>query len=620
MCYVVDSLLGKMTSPVLLFSYVPANVFLSERTVLLSERGGFTSTKSYLSSQIRLISLTTYDLLTEEERTVYFKIAELKNKLNDRTAEREQILEQKKILQQQLSQLIASHEHVPRSVNLDAVLDPTLPVRPPGVSWKTLRPTRRIAEFVSEESRLLQLEPNAISFDKIIVKWKSLDILRQIILNGFTMPVMDEAGETVIKRYRFHTASAGQLRTDKVQFLAEDAWSRIEPGIMCGLTWDIINHKGGINTSKLMAYLSLPSSATDPFDLDIDRCIVVDDFEAPVTGMMDYIKPDYTIERGVRTVTINHTDGSGMMLPSVSRWNFMIRGPFLKGLLCSFDFLRFCSVNHCEPKLTDVWGQEHDLVAEDIQVIFTKSQLKLWKYYDSWDQYKACFKECDCHFGRTNMEEAYVQNSTTNYQFLQSLVDFPDENLREFIRQTYDRIKTLSTDREHMLHALGADDFSEIPYRNALQIYPELLREAYSRDSLKAIKKRWTLDARSGKIRCKNKRLFAIPDFYAACQFWFLHEREPTGLLQNGEVFARPFMQTDEVDVLRSPHLYFEHALRKVNHDPNIASWFYTNGIYTSCHDLISRILQFDKPICRFTGQPVLQHAANVHMCGVSYL
>lgn len=157
-----------------------------------------------------------------------------------------------------------------------------------------------------------------------------------------------------------------------------------------------------------------------------------------------------------------------------------------------------------------------------------------------------------------------------------------------------------------MLHALGADDFSEIPYRNALQIYPELLREAYSRDSLKAIKKRWTLDARSGKIRCKNKRLFAIPDFYAACQFWFIHEKEPMGLLQNGEVFARPFMQTDEVDVLRSPHLYFEHALRKVNHDPDIASWFYTNGIYTSCHDLISRILQFDKPICRFIGQPVL--------------
>ena len=181
-----------------------------------------------------------------------------------------------------------------------------------------------------------------------------------------------------------------------------------------------------------------------------------------------------------------------------------------------------------------------------------------------------------------------------NYQFLQTLVDFPDEDLKEFVKPTYDRIKTLSTDREHMLHALGADEYSEIPYRKALLMYPELLREPYSRESLKSIKKRWTLDAKSGKIRCKNKRLFAIPDMYAACQFWFLGQKEPEGLLKDGEVFARPFRDVDVVDVLRSPHLFNEHALRTVVHDSDIATWFYTNGVYTSCHDLISRILQFD--------------------------
>lgn len=521
--------------------------------------------------------------------------------MNDSTPDRQEILSQKKIAQEQLSKLIASHKNVPRSVNLDAVLDPTLEERPPGVTWKALRPTRRIAEFVSEESRALGLNPNDITFDKIIVKWKSLDILKQIMLNGFTMQIVDGNGDVITKHYRFQTASAGQLRTDKVQFIAEDAWAKIADRIMCGLTWDSINAHGGVNTSKLMAYLALPSSATDPFDFDIDRCIVIDDFEAPVEGLMDYIKPDYTMERGVKTVVINHTDGSGMMLPCVSRWNFMVRGPWLKGLLCSFDFIRFCQENHCDPIMTDVWGQVHDLVKENIQIIFTKSQLKLWKYYDSWDQYKTFFKQYNCHFGRTNMEEAYIQNTETNYQFIQTLVDFPDDDLKEFVRPTYDRIKTLSNDREHMLHALGADEYSEIPYRKALLMYPELLREAYSRESLKAIKKRWILDARSGKIRCKNKRLFAIPDLYAACQHWFLHQDRPEGLLKDGEVFSRIYQQTDEVDVLRSPHLYFEHAIRKMNHDEEIASWFYTNGIYTSCHDLISRILQFDKPICRFT-------------------
>lgn len=40
--------------------------------------------------------------------------------------------------------------------------------------------------------------------------------------------------------------------------------------------------------------------------------------------------------------------------------------------------------------------------------------------------------------------------------------------------------------------------------------------------------------------------------------------------------------------------LYMEHAVRTIVHDPAIYRWFYTKGIYTSCHDLISRILQFD--------------------------
>ena len=37
-----------------------------------------------------------------------------------------------------------------------------------------------------------------------------------------------------------------------------------------------------------------------------------------------------------------------------------------------------------------------------------------------------------------------------------------------------------------------------------------------------------------------------------------------------------------------------EHAVRSINHDPEVYRWLTTKGVYTSCHDLISRILQFD--------------------------
>lgn len=54
------------------------------------------------------------------------------------------------------------------------------------------------------------LSPDEVTFDKIIVKWKSLDILEQIVMDGFILPILQDNGEVLEKRYRFLTASAGQ--------------------------------------------------------------------------------------------------------------------------------------------------------------------------------------------------------------------------------------------------------------------------------------------------------------------------------------------------------------------------------------------------------------------------
>lgn len=109
-------------------------------------------------------------------------------------------------------------------------------------------------------------------------------------------------------------------------------WEKIRKQLECGMDWDTLNAKGGINVNKLLAYQALPCSATDEWkDVSIDECLVIKDFEAPVTGIMESIYPDYTSEIGERTVNINHTDGIGMMLPSVSVNNFMVRAPWIKG-------------------------------------------------------------------------------------------------------------------------------------------------------------------------------------------------------------------------------------------------------------------------------------------------
>lgn len=573
-----------------------------------------TGKKTYLSQQINLMSLSTNDLFTQQEFDLYKRVISLINDIEQEDALlkadckrdptiRLDLIAQKKNLRAELTKLIAEHSGRPRVVRLSSVLDASKFTDqetgeihwPAGVSWSTLKTSRKIAEFASEESRAMGVGDKQPTFDKIIIKWKSLDVLEQIVKDGFRMPILLDDGSVCIKRYRFATASAGQLRTDKIQAISEDKWEQIEGKLLCGLTFDSINESGGINTNKLLAYIALASSATDPWpEMSIDRCIVIDDFEAPVRGMVDYINNDYTIERGERETIISHTDGCGMMLPCVSRKNFMLRAPWIKGLLCSFDYIRFCRVNGIEPIVKDIYGQEHHLVDEDIQIIFTKSQFKLWKYYKSWDHYKQCFKEYGCCLSRTNFEEDYIADTEISYQMLQTLTDFTDDEIKSFIRRTHNKITGIAKDSRTMLNTLQADVESENTYKRALAIYPELLREAYTRETLKAIKKRWTLDAKSGKIKCENKRLFAIPDMYAACQFWFLGQTCPEGLLKNGEVSCKPYRGREKVACLRSPHLYMEWTVRNVNHDQSVYDWFYTDGIYTSCHDLISKVLQFD--------------------------
>lgn len=80
------------------------------------------------------------------------------------------------------------------------------------------------------------------------------------------------------------------------------------------------------------------------------------------------------------------------MLPSVMTKNTMFRAPWVKGLLGVFDFRKFIEVNDGSPTIKDIYGKEYNIFDDDIRIIFTKSQFKMYKFYDSWDEYKDNFK------------------------------------------------------------------------------------------------------------------------------------------------------------------------------------------------------------------------------------
>lgn len=453
-----------------------------------------------------------------------------------------------------------------------------------------------ISIFDSALSRTIGIKQDELTDALMVVQVYYFDVFKDISFYGFTYN-----GD----KYKYFTSSAGQIRKKKAVFIKESVWNRIEKTIMCGLTIDKINSKGGNNVNKHLAYMALSNSATDEWEeFDIDKSIVIDDFETNVYGTFDFVdETDYSITRKTDYVPIPHTDGAGMVLPSLCTKNFMFRAPWVKGLLGVFDFRKFIKVNNYSPIIKDIYGKEHDVIDEDIQIIFTKSQFKMAKFYDSWDEYKDAFKKYHCSAGRCNIEEDRIKNAKINYQMLQTLTSITDDEIDLLTHKSVERISNVCSSKETMMDILGITPYNTnmTPFQKAVKIYPALLSDTYAKDVIREVKNSLLKKYRSGKLEVTGKYTFLLPDYYAACEYWFGHIEEPKGLLDDKEVFCWLFKQYDKLDCLRSPHLYKEHAIR-FNVASNgygervdqIREWFTTNAVYTSTHDLISKILQFD--------------------------
>ena len=432
----------------------------------------------------------------------------------------------------------------------------------------------------------------------MVVQIYYFDILKDILHNGY-----EYKGE----KYIYFTSSSGQIRTKKCVFIKESTWKKYEKTIMCGLTVDEINRQGGCNSNKFLAYTALTNSATDEWkEFDIDKTIVIDDFETNVYGEFDFIDDkDFSITRKKDYIPITHTDGAGMILPNafgVKQCNKMVRLPFIKGLVGVFSFDKFIKDNNCSPVIKDIYGVEHDIIKEDIQVIFTKSQFKFHSYYCNWEQYKENFKQYHCSANYTNPEEERIKDATINYQMLQSLTDITDEEIYQIAKPSIDKLNNICSSVNNIKNVFGITPYNlyKTSLQKSIEIYPELLNDVYIRAKLKDMKDSLIKKYKSGKLQVKGKYTFILPDFYAACEHWFMGIKNPKGLLNDGEVFCWLFRLNDKLDCLRSPHLFCEHAIRNNiaykdnDRQEKLREWFCSNALYTSCYDFISKLLMFD--------------------------
>lgn len=479
------------------------------------------------------------------------------------------------------------------------------------IKRKDLKDKDIIAIFENTLTRTLNLDSDNITLDFITIDANKEDhsLLEQVIKNGIFIEN---------EKYKFFTAGAGQTRQKKFLMIKESIWKDNEQKLMCGLTIDKINKKGGMNINKFLAYLSLNNSASDVWgDFNIDKCIVVDDMELNVKGEVDYLtrddkvfdryitdkngkqrrkyKVDWNIERKIMDVPIPVMDGCGICMPKISnKKNIQIRLPWIKGLISPTNFHKFAKL-HNSTRVTDIYGKEYDVIKDDIQIIFTKSQFKMWKYYDSWEEYKKYFKDLKCIAAICKEDLGKFKNMNINYQMLQTLNKMSDDDIEKLTYKLKETINEVHHDRDSQLEFLGAtlDNDNRDNLQEILRLYPELLSSTYIKKYLLDLITKVKKDAKSGKIKLNAKRTFLIPDLVAFMEWLFLGEKEPKGALKDGEVYCTLYNKDSRLGVLRSPHLSREWAIRK-----NVANkkneYFITKGIYTSANDLISKILMFD--------------------------
>ena len=444
------------------------------------------------------------------------------------------------------------------------------------------------------------------------------DVLEQIIKHGVDMDG---------KHYVFYTSSTGQMKDTEITLLEENYWNKNKLSLMCGLTEECINAKGGINMGKFLSAkaLNISNSKKIHTDIDINDVIIVPDFMTKVKGRVNFLDVDsLEIQQLEKEIEIEHMDGAGLFIPGVLPCSCQIRGGFLKGAVFPFDFHKFIRMFNdklSDRHMVDAWGNPVSI--DDFlnaKMILTDSQLKMRKYYNSMEEYRKCFEESGMSITINNCAHEPKDEVRVAYQPFQTI---PRENLtyesvENVTQKTIDYINDAKTDPKIALKLMGIELESceiekeddsvgsqEMQYTNVLSPlhaailkYPKMLNDIHVQKIMKSAMLASRKQAQGCKLILDGTWSYICPDLFAFCEWLFLGENIPKGLIPEGYIFNHYYDDKPNIEescCLRYPHLSdCEHAVRNVLQSEECQKWFIGCDTIVSSHDLISKAIQAD--------------------------
>lgn len=540
--------------------------------------------------RVRIYKLSTFDTLTDKER-----------KFNNAYKEGKK---GKEFLKEQRDELIASYSGV-RKVERSRLY-----LYDYDSDGNIIEETehenidKQISLFESEMIRYATdfNEKNPLVMEIIYLKTdKQNEILRQIVERGL------DIGE---QHYIFYSSTTNQMKRGESILINEAFYNAHEKQITFGLPDEVVNEKGGCNTGKRLAYNGLllsTSVESAEYEINIDECLVVPDFKTIINEEVKCIDHGDDTVTGIEVrredIEIPQTDGAGIFLPGVLPTTAQIRCGHIKGCVFPFDYVKFLQLDEVEgvkpnPIIRDIWGDKHNVIDENIKVLLTGSQVKMYKYYNSMDDFKKNFKEAGKKIAINKFADLEPKGyAKTSYQFIQTLSSerLTDDKIEELCKDTLEWLSGLKKDA-----ALIAEILNEPYLSDAIKLYPGLIQDKYIQEKMKDKFRTERKKACGNKLILKDSLYsYICPDLYAFCEWLFCSIENPKGIIPKNYVYNSFYNDKDydRVDCLRSPHLYMEHGIRNLVKGAELEmckEWFHGCDTIVSSHDLLCRILMFD--------------------------
>lgn len=381
--------------------------------------------------------------------------------------------------------------------------------------------------------------------------------------------------------------SASMTRQGVISFVREDIYEELDKRI----TMDIQFEETVL--SKYMAYRGLMFSACHCIENWYPKIIVVNDYFNIIKDQhiryacdeeTDFVDKggnkrkwkQKVIKSKTQDIKINVFDGSGICHPVITDYiqnylqsdtrptSFIIRAPFIKGLITEFDYTSFLQENNISV-IKDLWEIEHSI--NEPMIILTESQYKGFKYfkkyndYRDWQIYWNKFRTYNHCLGVTKWNFSKLEEpvyTRGNYQILQDLNLPFDEFCKLSIKSAEWVSKILDDDINYLYLFLGLTKDIHNPmneYVETILKNPEMRKEKCVRDYIIYLIEKYIDELKCGKLWLKFTFKFLLPDLIALCQH--IGGLPVKGILNHDEFYSNNIdgSYKGEYVIDRSPHI-----------------------------------------------------------------